>query len=275
MSDVLKIGKLLKTDKDGFIVSLSSIGKVISPWKEALEEIKNIYLHELGDSVHSIYVRGTVSRGEAIEGVSDIDTFAVILAKPLEIDKSWVSFAKKGLESKHNFLTGVEFGFIDYKQLFDDEHFNDRFTIKTQSVCIHGEDLAQRIPPFRADIKTASHFHRNLKKVFEKAKAGIAKNHNEKNIKGWCRWVMKRIIRAGFILVMDKEQVFTRDLYPSYELFLKHFPDQEQKMKQALEYAINPTQNATDLVSFLDDFGIWMAEQIETKFAKITTTHSI
>jgi len=95
MTEILKIGRLLKTDKDGYIVSESSAEKIASPWKEAVEEIKNAYLSHLGDIVHSIYVRGTVSRGEAIESISDIDTFAVITKKQEEIDRSWVKKLEK------------------------------------------------------------------------------------------------------------------------------------------------------------------------------------
>ena len=270
MNKIIKIGRLLKTDKNGFIVSESNADKIVSPWKEAVEEIKNIYLQHLGDIVHSIYVRGTISCGEAIEGISDIDTFAVITKKPEEINRSWVKETRKLLEQKYNFSTGVEIGFISFGELFDgDELFNDRFTIKTQSACIYGENLAEKIPAFQADIHTASHFHRNLKKVLENAKKNIANNPDKEDIKEWCRWVMKRIIRAGFVLVMDKEQAFTRDLYPSYELFSKHFPEQEPKMKMALDLAISPTDNTEEIANFLDDFGVWMEEQVEGKFAKI------
>lgn len=270
MTEILKIGRLLKTDKEGFIVSESSADKIMSPWREAVEEIKGVYLQHLGDIVQSIYVRGTVSRGEAIEGISDIDTFAVITKKLEEIDRSWVKEVRKTLEQKYIFSTGVEINFISHDELFDgDELFNDKFTIKTQSACIYGEDLGQKISPFRADIKTASHFHGNLKKVLENTKRGIANNPDKKDIKERCRWVMKRIIRAGFVLVMDKEQTFTRDLYPSYELFSRHYPEQEPKMKMALELAVNPIDNVTILTNFLDDFGVWMEGQIEHKFTSI------
>lgn len=257
MTEIQKIGRLLKTDTDGYIISESNADKISSPWKEAVLEIKNAYLQHLDGVVHSIYVRGTVSRGEAIEGISDIDTFAVITRKREEIDRSWVKETRKALEQKFSFSTGVEFDFIVYDELFDgDNLFDDRFTIKTQSACLYGDDLGQKIPPFRADMQTASHFYRNLKKVLENAKKGIADNPDQEDVKAWCRWVMKRIIRAGFILVMDKEQAFTRDLYPSYELFSKHFPEQEPKMKKALDWAINPTYNAVEIANFLDDFGV-------------------
>lgn len=267
MPEILKIGHLLKTDKDGFIVSESSVDKITPPWKESVEEITNIYLQHLDNNVHSIYVRGTVSRGDAIQGVSDIDTFAVILQKKEDIDRSWVQKTRTLLEHKFSFVSGIEIDFVSYNELFDgDALFNYRFIIKTQSVCVYGTDLAQIIQPFRADRQTARHFHRNLKVVLQKAKNGVTNSSDKENTKKWCRWVMKRIVRAGFTLVMDKEQAFTRDLYPCYEYFSKYFSEQQANMKTALNFAINPTDDATQLINFLNDFGVWMEKHIEKKF---------
>ena len=47
------------------------------------------------------------------------------------------------------------------------------------------------------------------------------------------------------------------------------FDVQEPKMKMALDLAINPTDNADEVANFLDDFGVWMEEQVERKFATI------
>jgi hypothetical protein len=265
MTEILKLGRLLKTDKDGYIVSESSISKLVSPWKEAVGEIKDIYQTHLGDDLHSVYVRGTVSRGEAIEGISDIDTFAVVKKVPEEIDRSWVKKVRKELEMKYNFSTGVEIDFISIDELFDgDEMFSDRFMIKTQSACVFGEDLSHKIEPFKADKQTARHFNKNISAVFENARKGLRGNTDVKDIKEWTLWVMKRIIRAGFVLVMDREKAFTRDLYPAYEVFSKYYPEQESKMRQALEYAINPPEDPRVVIAFIDDFGCWIEKEIRT-----------
>lgn len=268
MAEILKIGGLLQTDVNNYIVSESNADKITSPWKEAVEEIKNAYLVHFNKAVHSIYIRGTVSRGKAIAGISDIDSFAVISKHLHKIDRTWIPETRKTLERKYTFSTGIEFNLFPVNNILDDDaFFNIRFVIKTQSACIYGDDLAQKIPPFRADLQTASHFHRNLGNAIEKTKKQVTDSSNQEKIMEWCRWIMKKIIRAGFVLVMDKEQAFTRDLYPSYECFSKYFPEHEHKMKTALYLAINPTHNPTEIIHFLDDFGVWIQEQLERKFA--------
>ena len=200
MTEILNIGRLLDVDKEGFIVSESDFAKIKSPWKEACLEIKEAYIENLKGSIHSIYVRGTVSRGEAIEGISDIDTFAVLNREVQKEDRLWFRDTLKILEEEYSFATDIELNLLNIHDVLDEEKgFNDRFTIKVQSVCLYGEDLTLTIPPFKPSLQTASHFHRDLGVLFDKLKLNITKDFNtEKDIQEWCRWIMKRIIFSDF-----------------------------------------------------------------------------
>jgi len=269
MMKIRPIGRLLKTDSEEFIISESSVEKIKSPWKEALEDIKNeIYLSEVSDIIHSIYVRGTVSRGEALEGISDIDTFAVV-TKPIDsFDRTWVKDKRIALEKKYPFCDGIEIRFIYKEDLITKEDFyNDRFLIKTQSACIYGDDLSKEIQPFKADKETSNHFHQNLEELFNNAKKYILENKGEEDLKDTCRWIMKRILRIGFVLVMNKEKAFTRDLYPCYEIFSKYYPEKEEDMYKALDWALNPTTDEEELIDFLNSFGVWIKEERDRIFS--------
>lgn len=274
MAKILPTGTLLQTDEGGFLISEANVNKIVSPWKEAIEEIKNTYLTHFNDAVHSIYVRGTVSRGIAIEKVSDLDTFSIILKNPNHMNLDHFMEARKNLEKKFSFSTGVDVGFIYHPELLDKNNilfntnrsFNNRFIIKTQSACIYGKDLAEQIPRFKPDATTIKHLYINLSAVFKTVEEQIAYSSCKKEIKFWCTWIMKIIIRAGFLLVIEKEKTFTRDLYPCYICFSKYFPDQRHKMKIALELAINPTDSSLKIRAFLEDFGKWIYTKIEKLF---------
>jgi|694.fasta_scaffold01223_24 hypothetical protein len=264
MDKIRKIGSVLNTDKDGFIINESSLDKIKSPWREAVEEIKQAYLDNTKDSLKSIYVRGSVAKGEAIEGISDIDTLAVITK---DIDKSWIKPIRKTLDTKFTFSTGVDFSFLQYDELLNSDSLADyKFLIKTQSVCIYGDDISDEIENFKVDIKTANILVKNLKIVFENTIKGIVDNPDKEDIREWCSWVMKRILRAGFVLVMDQEKVFTRDLYPSYKIFSKYYPEKEYEIRMALELAINPVDDVEVIINFINTFGLWLEEEIEIKF---------
>lgn len=273
MNKILPIGRLQKTDENGYIVNDTDKNFITSPWLEVIEEIKLIYQKYLGEFLHSIYLRGSVARGLAIEKISDIDTLAVTLVDPCLINTTSLEKQKYRLMEKFHFLTGIELEFLFYNCFENrpqyDKHyiFNQKFIIKTQSVCIYGNDLGRIILPFKANIETAKCLAKDLSIAIEDTKNAIKTCYDKAFIAEQCRWIMKLIVRSGFILIMDKVQAFTRDLYPSYKLFSKYFSEQAPKMKMALEWAINPISDSIVLFSFLDDFGIWMHNEMTNKFS--------
>lgn len=267
MTEILPIGSVLKTDQDGFIINESSVAKINSPWCAAVLEIQNIYLLHLRDVIDSIYVRGSVSRGQAIEGVADIDTFAVVTKNPKEIDTSWVKTVRETLKEKFPFASDIEFDFVNLQTLFEgDDSFIYRFAIKAQSACLYGNNLADKIAPIKADFATAKLCSRGFAKNLARAKKELLTQADAEKIQFWCRWIAKRMLRNGFCLVMPEEKVFTRDLYPCYQLFAKHFPDQEPQMKMALELALNPIDDRQKLLNFVEEFGGWLADKINETF---------
>lgn len=202
MIEIQNTGKLLDVDRDENIVSESNISKIKSPWKEAVEEIKQEYLTRLGHSVQSIYVRGTVSRGEAIENVSDIDTFAILNRLVTKDDRKWMDESSLRLQKKYPFATDIEFNIYSSERVFkEEEGYNIRFIIKVQSACVFGDDISTKISSFTTSIDTARYIQQNLPKIFEELHLELSTNISPEKRKELCRWVMKRILRASFILV--------------------------------------------------------------------------
>ena len=110
--EIVPMGTVLKVDLEGFLVGQSSIENLQSPWKEAVEDIRDAYVTRWGELLHSVYVRGSVSRGTPIEGVSDIDTVAFVNDDPDDIEgvDKWVSSVEKELRERYPFCTKVEVG---------------------------------------------------------------------------------------------------------------------------------------------------------------------
>lgn len=71
------------------------------------------------------------------------------------------------------------------------------------------------------------------------------------------------MVRAGLALVIEEENQYTRDLFPAFETFSKYYPEKESELKQALEYAIKPSENTDEILVFLNEMGIWMINEAE------------
>jgi hypothetical protein len=81
-----------------------------------------------------------------------------------------------------------------------------------------------------------------------------------------CTAIMKRFLRAGFELVMERERAYTRDLYFCHEAFARHCPERRGDMWRALELAVEPGDEPDELLPFVRDLGGWLLERVEDEF---------
>lgn len=263
--DIVPLGTILEVDAEGFLVGQSSAEKLHSPWQEAVEDIRDAYVDRLQERLHSVYVRGSVSRGTPVEGVSDIDTVAFINCSPDEIEgiDEWISSMQQELQEKHPFCTKVELEVKPVEGILSGENTVGRAMVKINSVCIYGKDLAPELPkvkPGRDMYSMVWRFDQDIRRRVEQIKSGEIKLSDNQ-----CRWIMKRILRSGMELVMEQEQAFTRDLYPCYEMFSKYYPERERDMYKALELSINFSNNQSEVLGLAEDLGYWLGAEIKEK----------
>ena len=129
-----------------------------------------------------------------------------------------------------------------------------QFMFKTQCVCIYGEDIVPDLPRFKIDMNAIAH-SRSLKKDIQDTLEG---NHS-------CGWIMKRIVRVGLEICMIEEQVYTRDLFPCYQVFSKYYPEWEEKMRESLTIAIEPIHDSEIINGILNTLGIFLIKEVERK----------
>lgn len=267
MTFLRKIGGFHKTDPEGFLINESSLSLVRPPWREAVEEAKNSYLANMAGQIHSIYLRGNIARGLAVDGVSDVDTFAVTFEEVRSEDLSWVYGTKRDLKARHPFVTDFEFHVLPLQAVLKSYgYLSYRFIIKNLSVCLYGEDLALRLPRYKPSLSIAWAFHGNIGELIDKTLKKVQETEEPERIRGLCTRAMKRIVRTGFSMVMEEEKVYTRDLYFCYEVFSKHYPQKESEMRKALEWAIQPPDDKNALLAFLKDFGSWVSGEARERF---------
>src|SRR4030095_10458932 len=267
MPRIQKIGGFEKTDGEGFLINERRLELIPPSWAAPVNDAKESYLRALPGKIHSIYLRGSVPLGRAVEGISDVDTFAVAAEETPNEALSWIHSARENLKQKYPFVSNFEFHLLPLAGLLKSYgYLSYRFIIKNLSVCLYGEDLSGRLPRYKPTLSIAWAFHGNIGEVVGNAIKGIESAEDPKRVQTLCTWVMKRILRTGFSIFMEEERLYTRDLYFCYEVFSKHYPPKEGEMAQALEGAIRPTFDKGALTAFLKDFGLWVSDTAREKF---------
>jgi predicted nucleotidyltransferase len=269
MIELKRHGSYLKTDVNGFVCPINRNIEIQPRWQPIINDVINFYKEHL-DGIISIYVRGSVAKGEAIEGISDLDSFCIVKnGSKLLRDMSQIKdeFVKE-LQSKYSYCTHVEISTTQFlhigKELPQRKRSVISELIKTQSLCVYGEDLAKDITPFKISdmIGHSLYIEEEIKKLPEYF---LDNKEKPDDLKGFCGWIARRVVRSGFDLVMEREQLFTRDLYLCFESFSKYYPDKELQMRDILGLCLNPISDISAVNVYLDQICPWLMIEINDK----------
>jgi uncharacterized protein len=264
LSNIKNIGRYCAMNESGYIKSDSASSKIQTDFFEVIEEVVKTYQHHLGKDLHSIYIRGSIPRGLGIHGVSDLDTLAITYKNTSELDLRWVNEIEDKINAQYTCINGVEFSFYHINETMETTNFSIiPFMVKTHSICVFGEDIATQLPIYKAD-KTLGNDHLiKLKDQILQAREDLVDNDDINDVLDCCVWIMKIIVRAGLALVIEEENLYTRDLYPAYQIFTKYYPEKEHEMEEALRFAIAPIADPEVLLTFLNQFGQWLIDESE------------
>jgi len=266
MNEVTKSGTFLDIDEHGYLVSDASFDKIASPWREAVDYAGQLEVHRLGDRLHSLYLRGSVPRGTALPGRSDLDLFAVLFGNgstPPTAPPQFDDFL-----SRFPFVASIESSHITLANVHGPFHYY-RFVMKVSAVCIHGEDLLPQIPPYTTDAPIAEEWFRIFPHLVNQFLSDFKESGNDDIKKRLCHDIMKAFLRAGMLLVMRRQRAYTRDLYPSYQCFSKYYPAQEPAMRRCLELAVNPESDGHSLLPFVTELAECMRQATEAEFGAL------
>ena len=264
MSNKIKnIGSIQKLDGEGFIINNLSLRNLQQAYKPIIEEVISLYQSYFPEILHSVYLRGSVAKGTAVAQIADVDSMALTTRKLTKEEQEKASEIWKIIEAKYDFITGLEVFVVGLEEVENSKPL--QFLLKTQCLCVFGEDHTAILPKCKIGSKASYAHSFTLKEDLKKLHDWRQEGEDEKEL---CSWIMKRIVRVGFELVMVREVCFTRDLYPCYELFTKHYPEKSIEMLDALKLAVFPIDDPqkTDVViEKTTPFLLEQIAQIDTK----------
>jgi len=271
MNEIHKGGIFLETDKEGCFISDASVDKIVSPWREAVGYARQVEVQRLGARLHSVYLRGSLARGTALVGRSDLDLLAVLFDEQpgkQSPPQPWSPHELEDFYRRFPFVTSLENSHITLSDVHGPFHYY-RFMMKVSAVCIHGEDLLPQIAPYKADAPIAEEWFRIFPHLVDLFVRNLGESSKEEDRKRLCHDMMKGFLRAGMLMVMRRQRGYTRDLYPSYQCFSEYYPDQEPAMRRCLELAVNPISDSEALLPLVTGFAAWMRQACEAEFGPL------
>lgn len=251
------IGKFLPLDEAGFVINDTSLRHIPAHWRSVLDKIVATYEKELGKDLDSVYLRGSLARGLQIDGFSDIDTFALVYRPNLRWEQApWQATLQLELQNTHSNIREIEVMLNTYDKKLIENYPALAMQIKTQSLCLRGNDFARMLPRFQPN-ESMMQYHQWLEADLADFQVKRQINHHD------CQQLMKGFLRTGFELVMIREGRFTADLYWCYRTFSKYYPHYEAEMYRVLHFYLNPSKEKDQIFPLIQSLGKWLVNEVK------------
>jgi uncharacterized protein YuzB (UPF0349 family) len=265
-------GQIMQVDDKGFLINPANKEHITPQYQAVIDDAIQAYRDNIGDDVHSIYVMGSVPRGEAIDGQADLDMFAVLeyYIEPELVMQDWIPQAEQAIADKHDCVTHVELDvWVHGWLLHDPSEFSiSAFILRTQAVCVWGADMSPDVTAYQftrraTRLAIANHDIVQIDWEISETLDELVSDDSAETVRYLCKHTCKSIIHALFGLVMVDVVVHTRDIAASVPYILKHYPDQSAQIQQAVAFIESPTDSAQMLIDFLNTFGAWLIAECD------------
>ncbi|WP_050648830.1 nucleotidyltransferase domain-containing protein [Vibrio coralliirubri] len=230
-------------DKDGFIQNIYSPKNIAPEFQEVVTAVIDSLLKELPDQIDGIYLYGSVPRGTAIIGRSDLDV-SIVLTTPIgqkekgvfkllsdTIPKAYPQVSK--LDIDPGFLRNV---------LQPKEKYHWQFWLKHCCWCIWGNDLSIKFPRYKPSNEIAQALNGDLS-TFLKQMTPNFKTMTDTDV---AKVIGKKLVRAAYYFVAEKDGSWYTNLSQCAAVAKRYYPNQSDDIELAYQYALGNLISKTE-----------------------------
>ena len=255
-------------DEQGFIAREGSPARVPPAFRPVVDAARARTLGAFGERLHSAYLYGSIPRGTARVGRSDLDLLLALREEPTEADRAAARALDDALDDEFEQIDGAGTLLVSRAQVLSDLERHDLgWFVACLCTPLLGEDLAGQLPRYRPDSLLARETNGDLALCLPRWRRLIAEATAPAAPAGAVRvrvrGISRRLVRTGFTLVMPRWEGWTSDLYEMAGAFAAYYPEWGPRMKEAAALGQEPTDDPTVLRSFLrshvEELGGWLA----------------
>src|SRR5690625_4048265 len=137
-------------DENGYILSDVSANKISSVFNSCIRESVDQMITLYPNQLHSVYIYGSVARGDATEVKSDLDLLALFNNSLDYADKMKVKELSTELSEAYvHLVRDVGIAATDYDHVMNPRNYYEQAFLKELCVCVYGEDLRERFGPYK------------------------------------------------------------------------------------------------------------------------------
>ncbi|MFS1934136.1 nucleotidyltransferase domain-containing protein [Vibrio splendidus] len=230
-------------DKDGFIQNLYSPMNIAPEFQGVVNAVIDSLLSELPNQIDGIYLYGSVPRGTAIVGRSDLDV-SIVLATPVgQREKEVFNLLSDTIPQTYPQVTKLD---IDPGSLSEvlqpNEEFHWQFWLKHCCCCVWGNDLSAGFPRYKPSNEIAQALNGDLSTFLEQMTPSF-KSMSDADV---TKVIGKKLVRAAYYFVAEKDGSWYTNLNQCTAVAKRYYPNQSDDIELAHQYALGNLISKTE-----------------------------
>ncbi|MFE0731081.1 nucleotidyltransferase [Streptomyces antibioticus] len=253
-------------DAQGYIAREGSLARVPAAFRPVVAAARDRLTDLFGVRLHSAYLYGSIPRGTARVGRSDLDLLAALHDEPTEADRAGARALVETLDTEFPQIDGG--GALLYgraRLLSDLERHDMGFFVACLCTPLLGDDLAASLPRYRPDTLLARETNGDLGLLLPRWRERVTRagdvSDSEHTRRSLVRYMSRHLVRTAFTLVMPRWSGWSSDLRVMADVFAGYYPERASQVRAAAALGYEPTGDAAVLAAYLDGLGPWLARE--------------
>lgn len=247
---------------DGTIAREGALDRVPAAFVPVVDAARARITETFGARLHSAYLYGSIPRGTAVPGTSDLDLLIVLHDGPTDADRAAAKALEAALDEAFPQINGAGIVLSSVSvSLSELERYDGGFFVTCLCTPLLGDDLAAQLPRYRPTGLLARETNGDLALVLPRWRTRAAEASTDADRLTLSRYTGRRLVRTGFTLIMPRWGGWTSDLDQSAELFGRYYPERAAQMRVAAATARTPSADPAVLTMLIDDLGPWLAAE--------------
>ncbi len=214
------------------------------------------------DKILEIRLQGSVSRGEEIPEVSDLDVLCILTKDNDTIKSNELLKNEKKINSEIKFLTGIDINIVNEKYL--QENYDYWLIVCSDSLCLYGNNKYYKKEIIIDGKQLAKLWAPDTQYLIGHYRKCLAQTVKENEIRKISRLVGKDLIKSFRPELMKEYNIFHKTIYESCnDLCAINFTYSEYYISLLDQY-LNPTNNKKEILALIDNVENMRNEQITT-----------
>lgn len=245
-------------DPAGYILNQTSTQKIHPVYRELLNQILAMLKRCAGAKVHSVYIYGSVGRGEAVQGTSDIDLTVLLTSPLLAQEKALLDRETAALVRLNPLVPKVDYDMgVVAEVLKQENQFYWGFWLKHVCSCIYGEDLSVKWPQMKPDVRICQAMNQDLMETLTSYRKVILDKEADAYT---LQSILKRIVRGAYCYVAVSDESWSTDIRENLQILQHYFPNEAYFEEIEAVFLLQKPLNRDDVLSCLDYFITWFSE---------------